>query len=438
MDHPIKLKLQKKVRPKGLFLYCNGCNTNYSDDRKVKCKCGQLTYKAIVHIAGTKRGVRTKVLKASDLNEAIVEFLEFKRQLSNNSFQRVEIKKQANTPTLLVECFAYYMGFLNNVGVPKHKQKERDPHYIRKVDHAFEMYLSALSLNDIDRRILKFTEVTEEMVGFIHDYFLEELNYSNKTYNNNMGFLRAFTSHVIEKFRLDYQNPFLGVPDRLVTPKVTAVRENEFIKLLEMVTPENGVHLQTKKNRTNPLKTNLYRPWMKNAFKVGLFTGGRSEDIVQLKWTDIILAEDGTFDTLRTIDHKIDKANSNITSTDDRMYKYFAITKELGDLLLEMGYNQYKGTEKYIIATEDQLSRAGVSDLVSRAFSHYYKQLNTGKEVSFRNLRKTFMTSALREFGVASTALTNHKTVSMTNKHYYDKAITRDEAKETFSVFKRK
>jgi hypothetical protein len=48
------------------------------------------------------------------------------------------------------------------------------------------------------------------------------------------------------------------------------------------------------------------------------------------------------------------------------------------------------------------------------------------------------MTSALREFGVASTALTNHTTVSMTNKHYYDKEVTREEAKKSFSVFKKR
>lgn len=48
------------------------------------------------------------------------------------------------------------------------------------------------------------------------------------------------------------------------------------------------------------------------------------------------------------------------------------------------------------------------------------------------------MTSALREFGEASTALTNHANISMTNKHYHDKEVTRDEAKLSFSVFKRK
>jgi hypothetical protein len=118
--------------------------------------------------------------------------------------------------------------------------------------------------------------------------------------------------------------------------------------------------------------------------------------------------------------------------------KYFAITKELGDLLIEMGYKKYKNSDKYIIAPEDGLKRSNVAGIISRAFSHYYAQLNTGKNVSYRNLRKTFITSALREFGVASTALTNHKEISMSDKHYHDKEVTREEAKRKFSVFKKR
>ncbi|MDI1356304.1 MAG: hypothetical protein PSX36_15415 [bacterium] len=103
-----------------------------------------------------------------------------------------------------------------------------------------------------------------------------------------------------------------------------------------------------------------------------------------------------------------------------------------------MGFERYKGTDKYIIAPEDGLKRSNVAGIISRSFSHYYALLNTGKAITFRNLRKTFMTSAYKEFGMASTALTNHKNPSMTDKHYYDKEVTRDEAKENFSVFKKK
>lgn len=76
-------------------------------------------------------------------------------------------------------------------------------------------------------------------------------------------------------------------------------------------------------------------------------------------------------------------------------------------------------------------------DYLTKAFEGGIELPLGGKIITFKNLRKTFMTSALREFGVTSTALTNHTSISMTNKHYYDKEVTRDEAKQSFSVFKK-
>ena len=116
------------------------------------------------------------------------------------------------------------------------------------------------------------------MIGFIHDYFLIKNGYANKTYNNNMGLLSTFSTHVINKYKFEYQNPFLGVPDMVVTPKVKAIGENEFSNLLDLITPENGIQMQTLKTRETQKKVKHFKPWLNYAFKLGLFTGGRSED----------------------------------------------------------------------------------------------------------------------------------------------------------------
>lgn len=432
------LKLPIKSRPKGLFLYCNSCKGMYSCDKLVKCRCNNLVYKARIHISGTRHGSVPMVLPTKDFLTAVKLFHEFKEGLLKNSYQKVQITKVESKPIRLIECFAHYMGFLNNVNVPEHKQKKRDPKYIGKIDFLFEQYKAALETNGINWKILNFTEVNDVIVGFIHKYFLSYLQYSNKTYNNNMALLKSFTSFIIKEFDLNYVNPFLGVPNMLVTPKVTSVREDEFEQLLEIVTPENGIQMKTIKSRKNMKKTNHYKPWLKHGFKLGLYTGGRSEDVVELKWTDIQLDDEGQLDTIKSIDHKIDSANNNLTSKQERYYKYFVISEELKNLLLEMGYERYKGSDKYILAPEDGLRRSNVAGILSRSFSHYYNQLNTGREVTFRHMRKRYMTSAMNQFGESAGALTNHKTLNMTNKHYHDKDVTREEAKQTFSVFKKK
>ena len=439
MNQQTNLKLPSKGRPKGLFLFCNGCDTHYTDDRKIRCKCNRLVYKAIVHVSGTKSKTRPKVLQATDFKSALSEFIDFKDQVTANGFQKIEIKETVtNVPSRLIECFAYYIGFLNNEGVVAHKQKKREQKYINEVDRTFSQFQEALTNNGVDCSILKFTEVNDIMIGFLHDHLLKTLKLENKTYNNKMGLLSGFTSHIISTFELNYKNPFLGVPSRVVNVIVESVEENEFEQLLAIITPENGVAMKIIKTLKNPKKVTMYRPWLKHAYKFALFTGGRSEDIVLPQWKDIQLTVDGKFDTIKVVDHKIDSANNNLTSEKDRFFKYFAITKELAELLFEMGYEIYKGSEKYIIAPEDSVSRSFVSKLISESFTHYYKQLNTGKKVSFKEIRKAFMTEALKQYSDSSVALTNHSTISMTLKRYNNKKVTRDDAKENFSVFGKK
>lgn len=436
MSQQVKLRLSEKERPKGLFLFCNGCDTHYTDDRRVKCRCNRLVYKAIIHVPGTKRTTRPKVLEASDFQSALIEFYDFKNSLKAHNFQKIIIKETTTyVPARLIDCFAYYIGFLNNVDVPLHKQKRREQKYINEVDRTFGQFIEALTQNEVDCNILKFTEVNDKLVGFLHAHLLYTLKLENKTYNNKMSLLSGFTTHIISTFNFNYQNPFLGVPSRLVNVVVESVEQDEFERLLQVITPENGIVYKIIKTLKNPKKVNMYRPWLKHAFRLALYTGGRSEDIVLPQWKDIQLTADGKFDTIKVVDHKIDSANNNITSEKNRFFKYFAITKELGELLYEMGYEIYKGSDKYIIAPEDNVSRSFVSKMISESFSHFYKLLNTGKDVSFKEIRKAFMTSALNQFGDASPALTNHATVNMTNKRYHDRKVTRDAAKENFSVF---
>lgn len=438
MKRESNLKLPKKDRPNGLFLYCNGCKSYYSSDKTVKCKCGNLVYKARIHVSGTKNATIPKVLDAATFMDALQKFYELKSELVNNSYQKVPLAIEENKPIRLIECFAVYMAYLNNEGVPEHKQKKRDPDHIRKVDYAFELYLNALKENGVNTSILKFTDVSDLLVGYVHSYFVKNMDSANKTYNNRMALLRTFTSYIVKEYYPDYKNPFLGVTNLIVTPKVESVREREFTDLLAILTPENGIEKRKQKGRPNLRTTTWYKPWLNHAFRFGLFTGGRSEDIVELKWSDIILDEDKKLHTLRTIDYKIDRANSNKTNMKERLYKFFAITSELEELLVEMGYEKYKNSDKYIIAPDDQLKRSNVARIISGAFTHYYKQLNTGREVTFRNLRKTFITSAMNQFGDASTALTNHKHISISDKHYHDKEVTREAAKGSFSVFRKK
>ena len=432
----LTLTLPEKQRPNGLFLYCNGCKAYYSSDKLVKCKCRRLVYKARIHISGTSYGEVPKVIQASNFTDALVAFNNFKESLVSNSYQKVSINKPVYIPIRLIECFACYLAFLNNEGVVAHKQKKRDPDHIRKVEYAFELYITALKENGINLSILKFTEVNDQMVGYVHDLLLKEMNSANKTYNNRMALLRTFTSFIVKEYYNDYKNPFLGVVNLLVTKEITSVQEDDFNALMKIIKPENGIEKRVQKGRVNLRTTTWYKPWLKNGIRIAVFTGGRSEDLVELKWSNIQLDKNGNLHTIKSIDYKIDNANNHKIGNREHYYKYFPITEELKEELMEIGYEKYKDTDKYIIGPEENMKRSNVARFLSGAFTFYYRQLNTGKKAQFKTLRKTYHTSALIQYGAASTALTNHATISITDKNYHDKEVTREHAVGSFSVFK--
>lgn len=429
-------KLPKKERPVGLFLFCNKCHKQYINDSVIKCRCNQLVYRARVHVSGTKKGERKLILEAKNFEDAFVEFKKFKNTLIKNSFQKFEIKQTEYKPVLLIECFAYYMGYLNNVNVAVHKMKIRTPAYIKKFEYDFNTFKDALQLYGINANILKFSDINDIMVGYVHEYLLDVKKYANKTYNGTMSNYSGFTTHIINKFKYDYTNPFLGVENRHTTSENVSLNETEFHNLLEIITPENGLRIKVKKGRKDSY-VNLYRDWLKHGILIGLFTGGRSEEIVELKWSQIQLKDDKSFDRFKIIHYKIERANSHLVSKNDRITKDVVITKELGDFLIELGYESLKESDDYIIAPKS-LNRRSVGRDLSTGFNFYYKKLNTGKEVTFKNLRKTYITSAVNQFGLGAMAISGHGNFETIKNHYYDKEVVKKEAQSTFSVFKKK
>ena len=427
-----KRKLPKKDRPKGLFLYCNNCDRYYKNDLLIKCKCDNLVYRAKIHVPGTGYRIKAKVLYADNLTDAFVLFQEYKNELKRNSYQKIPINKTIHVPTLLIECFAYYMGFLNNVDVPKHKYKVRSSGHLQHFDLAFRLYKEALEENDIDCNILKFTDVNDEMVGFIHEYLLKHQAYSNKTYNNHMAMYSQFTTKIITQFNLSYANPFLGVEKLLVNTPNLVVDKDEFMELLELVKPENSIKIVKRRGRTT--KQNMYRDWLKCGFLLGLFTGGRSDELTSLKWSGISLHKDGSFNLIKTVHFKANRSVSHLVSKKDFISKEFAITKELGALLIALGFDTFKDTDQYLFAPE-RSNREQVGTELSRAFCHYCTLLENKREIKFKNLRKTFITSAVNKYGLSALSLTSHLDPKVVIKHYVGKRATQIDAQKNFQIF---
>jgi len=58
------------------------------------------------------------------------------------------------------------------------------------------------------------------------------------------------------------------------------------------------------------------------------------------------------------------------------------------------------GTEDYILDRKDsKATDKTLMDQISKGFSHFYGLLNTGKQIQFKHLRKTYLTYLQIEMG---------------------------------------
>ena len=174
--------------------------------------------------------------------------------------------------------------------------------------------------------------ITDDHVGFYHTYLLKEKKYSSKTYNNKIAVLRSFFKWCIEKFDLNIYNPFEKVRARAVVVKKDTITQQEFKKLLEIISPENG---HTTSGITQVKTRNRYKPYLKDAIELALHTGGRREEVVDLTWNMITESNDEpiyiTVRNLKIERQKGEGFNENVAP------KIIPVTKSLKKTIIPNG-----------------------------------------------------------------------------------------------------
>ena len=445
MDHkPLLIPESKKW--KGLTVYCYLCGTNVSKICKAtgkplsQCKHGdQHIYKVYVHVPGTKNQRRTKKLDTRDLNEAIKQAIEFEKEVKSGSMPNVKIEgnekcqKPENQdqvkPGLLVQAFARYIGWLHNEGVPPQLIKERSEESIKDVERALKQCVVSLKENEYDLSRLRVEDLNDEAVGKVYRT-LDNRKVANRTFNKYFGFYTTFFKWYTEEYDIPIRNPFEKVKRRNLNPKPEAIIFNEYEALLARITQENGI--KEYNNGVKPTR-NLYRPWLADGIRLGLETGRRREEIINLKWKDIEESEGYLY--IKVQDYKVNRIQNRIRE-EEKKFIYIPVTDSLQKLLDELGYPIYKGMDIFILAPDIKISRGRVmSDILSRGFSHYYDQLNTGRKLTFKCLRKTYITNLEIFMGGGNVkSITGHSDDQVIERSYIDRKQMA-KAAQGFNVF---
>jgi hypothetical protein len=90
---------------------------------------------------------------------------------------------------------------------------------------------------------------------------------------------------------------------------------------------------------------------------------------------------------------------------------------------MEMGFEKMKSTNEYILFPERNVKTKTIMNDLSKAFSHYIKESGIEKEVSLKNLRKTYISWVNRVMGINTGLLTSHSGQQILKDHYIDSTI---------------
>lgn len=428
--------LLKKTKVKGLFIFCTKCKRRITDNcgssgKKISaCKyIEKHKYKLRVCIPGNNSSVKTKLFETRDPNQVVLDAYAYRAELESRNYLPQVFETSTKTPNTLMDAMAYYIAYLNNDTPHQQEHKVRTPGHIQMVERYFMYFNDYLKTLNMNASTLPMIQMDRTVVGKLKSYLLNTKKYEPRTYNKFVQTLRIFTNRIIQEFELNMKNPFNGFKPLVVAKKISTITQDEFYSLLEILTPENGVYTYTERKSQKTRSKNLYKPWLRDAFLLAVLTGVRREAIVQIKFNQILENSNGEPSSIITEDFKVNKIK-NLTSKEDLKHITIPIIAPLKKLLMEMGYENNKGKDMYILAPDEKMQRDSIKDLMSKAFTHYYNQLGTGKKIEFYDLRKTYISHLFATYGEKAKIITQHSGLDVMINHYIDQKVVAQVAAE--------
>lgn len=186
-----------------------------------------------------------------------------------------------------------------------------------------------------------------------------------------------------------------------------------------MHTVDNGAPVQVLKDGT---RKKMYFPYLQDAFTLFLLTGGRREDLVTLRWSDISTTINGV-QFFMISNRKVMRQNAAKGPQNEVAPKYFPITSDLRELLNELGYDDKKSTDDYIIYPNRNVISKTIMDRLSKSFTHYRKEAGLTKSISLADLRKTYLSWVKAVMQNQTGILSSHSSEDILDRHYIDPKV---------------
>ena len=423
------LTLPEKI--KGIRLKCMSCKWEISSSKnchstgKRIASCpnkNQHRYSLLVCVPMNHGKRISKVLPANtSLETAIAELNKFKQELQKNNYMPTAIKE--TSPKAIVDFAVEYINSLSGVNTPVYLMRKRSKEYVNDCRLGIERFIIALKRKGYPVNTFQLDQLTDTELGIYHAY-LHKLGLGQRTYNKYMGVMKAFVSWAIRvKDQKEINNVFAHVELRIEHKDCAIITKEEFENLLNIISPDNGSSRDTSRNR------DVYKPWLKSGIRLALETGVRREELVSMSWKNVVEISPGKF-VLKLNNLKV---NRIANGTDTGRFKYVPLTKSLLLLLEELGYQDKKETDGFILERPEGINTRYMCDSLSRGFAQYIKQV-TDKKLEFKCLRKTYITHLTLTLGDKAKIFIGNSDDTVLKNHYLSSAFLVGNM-DAFSIF---
>ncbi len=402
----IKLTMPKNPY-KGIKIYCKKCKSD-----NPKCNHFEsFTYKVRIHVPGTKKSVKSKILNSIVYSDAVTEAINFEKHLKSSNYETVVANAEEQNDYSVIDSIIKYNHYLNGESeYAQFKKNITDGH--RKELIRFCKYFAKTLKKNKNIELARIKDVSKQDVSNFYSW--AENHYNPKTFNKCLNGVKGFFDFLIDIEEIEMKNPFRKYSRKQI-PKtnIDSVTKEEFDAILEAVDKYSSIVVLGGKGE----RKNMYKPYLKDGFRLFLLAGGRREEIVDLRWSNIFVSVSGV-KFFRIQNLKVER-NLNVGG----IYKYIPINSDLFDLLLEMGYQEKKQTDDYILLPERKIQSKTIMDSLSKAFSHYKKGAGIEKNISLKSLRKTYITWVHQVMQKETGLLTSHSTSKVLESYYIDPKI---------------
>lgn len=407
----MKLKLPKNSLA-GIKIYCSKCKKDNSN-----CKhYDNQSFRMRLHVSGTKNKIKSKVLSSKNYDDALLEAIEFKKEVIKNNYESIPITEEGNDYSIADAILKYYQYLDGNHKYIHKRKKVSDGH--RDECIRFCKYFAEILKKKYDISNKRIIDVNQSDVADFYSW--AESHYNSRTFNKCFTGVKSFFDFLIDVEEIQMKNPFRNYVSKQVLKKDnSSLTKTEFQKIIDSIKTGNPIKIYgSEKN----IRKKMFYPYLENAFKLFLLTGCRREEVVRLRWDNIFTTVSG-IKFFKISNLKVEKSNKTKNRNLSIIPKYIPINSDLYDLLLEMGYEKKKNTDDFIICPDRNVEDKTLMNRISKSFTHYKEQAGIEKEVSLNNLRKTYLTWVRAVMMKDTRILSSHGSEEVLDRHYIDPTI---------------